>query len=136
MNRVFIGEWDEKYSSSEPTKFQSVCNPVIQHRIDSCLPPFEPMENCIEKTKNERVVLQTTVEKITKMEFNYRNVPWFDYNPEAVRLFKQRWRNYIKPGFNINVGNTFQNYDLAARDPQQRKQVVTTPVLGNYPHTQ
>ena len=48
-----------------------------------------------------------------------RNVPWYDYDPEVLNCFKQKWRNYIKPGFDINVGNVFHNYDFALRDPHQ-----------------
>ena len=72
----------------EPAKYQSVCNPTIQLRSDSPLPPFESMNNCIEKERRETFM--------DNYEYNYRNIPWFDFNPEAVRIFKQKWRNYIR----------------------------------------
>ena len=97
---------------------------------------------------------------IAETTFGLRNIPWFDYDPEAVRIFKgiirnifqikyflqfllsnkyfeyakDRWRNYIKPGFNINVGNILTNYDIAMN--YDDKIALDTPVIGKYPHTQ
>ena len=53
---------------------------------------------------------------------------------EILTATKDRWRNYIKPGFNINVGNILTNYDIAMNHDD--KIALDTPVIGQYPHTQ
>ena len=49
------GEFNQKYLQSEPCKYQSVCQPEVQHRLDSPLQPFESLENCIEATHKETI---------------------------------------------------------------------------------
>ena len=49
------GEFNQKYLHSEPCKYQSVCQPELQHRLDTPLQPFESLENCIETTHEQTI---------------------------------------------------------------------------------
>jgi len=128
------GEHKKDYVQSEPTKFQSVLRPATQYRINGPLTALLPRDECVERTE-QRVI---SLSESHNVNLTLRNVPWFDYDPEVLFIYKQKWRNYIKPGFDINVGNIFTNYDLARRnDPYyQREQVVTSPDTHLFPHTQ
>ena len=58
------------------------------------------------------------------------------FSPESMCVYKQQWRNYIKPGFFLNAGDPYANYDLAL---QEDKISNLTPGITSdalYPHTQ
>ena len=58
------------------------------------------------------------------------------FSPESVRVFKQQWRNYIKPGFFMNAGDPYSNYDLALQE--DRIKDLTSGISSDalFPHTQ
>jgi hypothetical protein len=65
-----------------------------------------------------------------------KDLPWFDYAPESFQLYKQHWRNYIKPGFFLNAGDTFTNYDLALRENRIGDLTPGIESKNTFPHTQ
>jgi len=108
------GETDEKYEESEPAKFQSVCAAVEQTRISAPLPPLRSRSSqfCSEEplsakfTKEVPSFNELKMPVVLPLEINIelRALPWFDYSPEALRFYKQQWRNYVKPGFHAYAG--------------------------------
>ena len=120
------GETDEKYEESEPAKFQSVCAPVEQTRIPSPLRPLRPRASafCSEEelttthTKEVPSVneLKLPVVLPLEIEVKMRSIPWFDYSPEALRFYKQQWRNYVKPGFHAYAGIFVNFTDFSERE--------------------
>ena len=108
------GETDEKYEEAEPAKFQSVCAAVKQTRIGAPLPPLRARASrfCSEAqltAKHTKEVasfneLKLPVVLPLEIDIELRAVPWFDYAPEALRFYKQQWRNYVKPGFHAYAG--------------------------------
>ena len=51
-------------------------------------------------------------------------------------IFWQHWRNYIKPGFFLNAGDTFTNYDLALRENRIADITPGIESKNTFPHTQ
>jgi len=68
--------------------------------------------------------------------FEMVELPWFDYGPEALRIFKQHWRNYIKPGYFLNAADTFSNYDFALKADRIKDIKKGIDSTAKYPHTQ
>lgn len=134
------GEWEEKYEDSEPAKYQSVCTPIEQIRITRPLAPFRQRSDqfCVEcKSSIDYAHVDENNELVsTKFTHEMLELPWFDYAPESVRIFKQHWRNYIKPGYFLNAGDTFSNYDLAHRAKGIKKIKAGIESSAKYPHTQ
>ena len=53
------GEFNKKYLESEPCKYQSVCQPEVQHRLESSLQPFEDLDDCLQVTTQQPLRYET-----------------------------------------------------------------------------
>lgn len=115
--------------------FSIICN---QYTEKDPLTPFRNREDAF--CKESKFTVEYCDENLPNADATtsqpFRELPWFDYDPQAMRLFKQHWRNYIKPGYFQNAGDLFINYDSAKRENKMENLTPGITSEAYFPHTQ